>query len=73
VVDTPNDRIRSAAVVNEYRRRIYNTEDSTWLAQANYIFNRLDITRGFEDFGISPVPCSSNCDDLPSIKTGYRV
>jgi hypothetical protein len=60
VVDTTNDRICSAAVVNEYRRRIYNTEASTWLAQANHIFNCLEITTGFEDFGIYPVSPSSN-------------
>jgi hypothetical protein len=54
VVDTTNDRICSAAVVNEYYRRIH-TEASTWLAQANYIFNCLEIPRGFENFGIFPV------------------
>jgi hypothetical protein len=74
LIDTPSDRIRSAAVVNQYRRRIYNTEASTWLAQANAIFNRLKITRGFEDFGISAVPGGSNCvDNFPSIDTWYRL
>jgi hypothetical protein len=52
VVDTTNDRIRAAHVVNEYYRRIGNTEASAWLAQANDIFSRLEITRDFEDFGI---------------------
>jgi hypothetical protein len=66
VVDTTNDRIHSAAVLNEYRRRINNTEPSTWLAQANDMFNRFQITRGFEDFGIFPVPFGRNCgDDFP--------
>jgi hypothetical protein len=61
VVDTENDRIRSAAVVNEYRRQIYNPDDSSWLSQANDIFNRLEITRGFENFGIFSVSRGSNC------------
>ncbi|KAJ7741284.1 hypothetical protein B0H16DRAFT_1565184 [Mycena metata] len=43
-------RINSAAVVDQYSRRIYNTEASSWLAQANYVFNRLGITWGLEDF-----------------------
>ncbi|KAJ7851349.1 hypothetical protein B0H13DRAFT_2360188 [Mycena leptocephala] len=43
-------RIRSAAAVNAYRRRINNIDSSTWLAQAHDIFNRLGITRGFEHF-----------------------
>jgi hypothetical protein len=59
MADTLNDRIRSPHVVNEYCRRISNTAASTWLAQANNIFNRLDITRGFDDFGIFPVSHSS--------------
>jgi hypothetical protein len=54
VVDATNDRIHSAAVVDEYRRQI-QTAASTWLAQANHIFNRFQITRGFEDFGIFSV------------------
>jgi hypothetical protein len=61
VVDPTNDRICSAYVVDEYRREIYNPEDSSWLAQANDIFNYLKITMGFENFGIFPVPRSSNC------------
>jgi Na+/H+ antiporter NhaD/arsenite permease-like protein len=63
VVDTTNDRIRSATVVNEYRRQIYNNEASTWLAQANYIFDHLEIPRGFENFGIFSVSRSSNCSE----------
>jgi hypothetical protein len=47
--------------VDEYRRQIYNPEDSSWLAQANDICNRLEITAGIENFGIFPVSCSSNC------------
>jgi hypothetical protein len=47
--------------MNEYGRRIYNTEAASWLAQANYIFNHLDITRDFEDFGIFSVSPTSNC------------
>jgi transcription elongation factor len=66
VVDNTNDRICSAAVVNEYSRRIYNPEASTWLAQANGIFKCLKMIRGFEDFGIFHVPPSSKCgDDFP--------
>jgi hypothetical protein len=53
VVDTANDRICSAAVVNEYRRLIYTTEMSSWLAQANDIFNPLELTRGYGKPGIS--------------------
>jgi hypothetical protein len=63
VVDTTNDRIRSAHVVNGYRRQIYNMNSLTWLAQGNDIFNRLGITGGFEDFGIFPVSRSSNCSN----------
>jgi hypothetical protein len=58
VVDATNDRTHSAHVVNGYRRRIFNTEDSSWLAQANDIFNRLEMTRGYGNFGIFPVSCS---------------
>jgi hypothetical protein len=72
VVDTTHARICSATVVNEYRRRIYTNEVSAWLAQANDIFNRLKITRGFGNFGIFPVSRSSNCgDDFPSINMCY--
>jgi hypothetical protein len=60
VVDTTNDRIHSADVIKDYCYPIYNPENSSWLAQANDIFNCLDITRGFEDFGIFPVSRSSN-------------
>jgi hypothetical protein len=68
VIDTTHARIRSAAVVNEYRRRTYNMDSSTWLSQANNIFNHLEITRGLEDFGIFPVSRSSDCgDDFRSI------
>jgi hypothetical protein len=68
MVETTNDRIRSAAVVNEYRRQMYIAESSTWLAQANHIFKCLEITRGFEDFGIFPVSPSNNCgDDFPQL------
>jgi hypothetical protein len=59
MADTTNDRIRSAHVVNKYYRQIGTTAASTWLAQANNIFNRLDTTRGFEDFGIFPLSHSS--------------
>jgi hypothetical protein len=74
VIDTPNDRIRSAAAANVYRRRVYNTGRSGWLAQANDIFNRFQITKGFENFGIFPVSRSSNCaDNFPSINIWYRL
>jgi hypothetical protein len=49
--DIKNGRINSADVINRYRRRIW-TEDTSWMAQANDIFNRLEITRDFEDYGI---------------------
>jgi hypothetical protein len=62
VVDATHVRIHSAHVVNEYRRRIFNTEDSTWLTQASHIFNRLEIIMDFENFGIFPVSRSSNCN-----------
>jgi hypothetical protein len=55
LVDTTNDGVNSGIVVNMYRHRICITSASSWLAQANYIFDRLEITRGFDDFGISPV------------------
>jgi hypothetical protein len=68
VLNTTHARIHSAAVVSEYRRRIRHFETSTWLAQANDIFSRLEITRGFENFGIFPVSRSNNCgDDFHSI------
>jgi hypothetical protein len=74
VADTTHARIRSAAVVNEYRRRIINIEDATWLAQANDIFNHLEITRGFENFGIFLRSLGSNCDDdFHSINTCCRL
>jgi hypothetical protein len=74
VVDTTNDRIRSAAVVNEYRRRIFNAKPSSWLAQANGIFNRFQITGGFEDFGIFSVSRNNNCDNnFPSINICLRL
>ncbi|KAJ7835180.1 hypothetical protein B0H14DRAFT_2590446 [Mycena olivaceomarginata] len=43
-------RINSADVVDEYRHRISTFDGSHGLAHANDIFNRLDITWGFEDF-----------------------
>lgn len=56
LINTTNDRINSADVVDEYRRRIYTMDGSHWLAQAHDIFNYLDITWGFEAFGIVPFP-----------------
>jgi hypothetical protein len=58
-INIGNDRLNSAEVVHEYGRRMYNMDASHWLAQANDIFNRLDMTWGFEDFGICPVSPSS--------------
>ncbi|KAJ7835798.1 hypothetical protein B0H13DRAFT_1913424 [Mycena leptocephala] len=52
LVDTTNDRVNSGIVVNTYRHRICITGASSWLAQANYIFDRLEITRGFDDFAL---------------------
>jgi hypothetical protein len=46
--------------VDEYCRKIYNPGNSSWLAQANDIFNRLEISRDFENFGIFPVSRHSN-------------
>jgi hypothetical protein len=42
--------------VDEYHRQMYTFDGSHWLAQANDIFNRLDITWGFDNFGIAPFP-----------------
>jgi hypothetical protein len=69
VVDTTNDRINSANVMDKYLREIYNRGDSSWLAQANEIFNWLEISRDFENFGIFPVSRSSNCSvHLPQLE-----
>ncbi|KAJ7806613.1 hypothetical protein B0H14DRAFT_2875416, partial [Mycena olivaceomarginata] len=45
-------RVNSANVVVEYRRRIYSDNFCSrgWLAQANHIFNSLDITSNFEKY-----------------------
>lgn len=59
-IDTAMDRIYSADVMNAYHRRIYSTDTSSWLAQANAIFNRLKITWDLENFGIFPVSPGSS-------------
>jgi hypothetical protein len=50
---TNNCSVNSANVVVEYRRRIYSDNFCSrgWLAQANHIFNSLDITSNFEKYG----------------------
>jgi hypothetical protein len=55
LVNSTSGRINSAEVVDEYRRRIYNSLESGWLTEANHIFNVLDVTQDFEDYGILPV------------------
>ncbi|KAJ7800411.1 hypothetical protein B0H14DRAFT_2616249 [Mycena olivaceomarginata] len=49
-----NDSIHSADVADEYGRRIFFEHDAAqwraWPAQANHIFNHLNITSNFEDY-----------------------
>ncbi|KAJ7872573.1 hypothetical protein B0H13DRAFT_1895305 [Mycena leptocephala] len=52
VVENYLNPVNSGNVVNTYRHRICITGASSWLAQANYIFDRLEITRGFDDFAL---------------------
>ncbi|KAJ6536362.1 hypothetical protein B0H19DRAFT_384317 [Mycena capillaripes] len=46
-------RVNSANIVDEYMRRIYSNDVCrlAWLAQANQIFNTLDIRSNFDDYG----------------------
>jgi hypothetical protein len=50
-----NDSVNSADIADVYRRTIYPDLNfrswSSWLAQANYIFDCLDITSNLEDYG----------------------
>ncbi|KAJ7828355.1 hypothetical protein B0H14DRAFT_1218555 [Mycena olivaceomarginata] len=47
-------RISSASVANQYRIRVFFDDSSScgwgWLAQANHIFNTLNITANFQDY-----------------------
>ncbi|KAJ7252279.1 hypothetical protein C8J57DRAFT_1665162 [Mycena rebaudengoi] len=45
-------RVNSANVEDEYQRQIFsdNSRSWSWLAQANHIFNSLDIKSNFEDY-----------------------
>ncbi|KAJ7321933.1 hypothetical protein DFH08DRAFT_941821 [Mycena albidolilacea] len=50
-----NPSISSASVANQYRIRVFFDDSSScgwgWLAQANHIFNTLNITANFQDYG----------------------
>ncbi|KAJ6553213.1 hypothetical protein B0H19DRAFT_1377830 [Mycena capillaripes] len=68
-------RVNSADVALEYRRRIepdgLRFLWSSWLAQANHIFDRLDITSNLNDYVLIDIiqysiVLSESADDLPS-------
>ena len=49
---TPNDSVNSEDVVDQYSRTLATQLSSlSWLAQANDIFERLDLTSNFKEYG----------------------
>ncbi|KAJ7679462.1 hypothetical protein DFH06DRAFT_1166668 [Mycena polygramma] len=66
-----NDSVNSADVAGMYRRRIWVDSGRSWLAQANHLFDRFEITCNFQHFFLIDVvdywlELSAPTNDLPS-------